>query len=58
MSDVLEKNRALVRRFVQAQANIDLDTLENLLTPDCVDQSLQPGQEITLLTLRRSGTRI
>ena len=29
-----EKNMALVRRFLEAQANADLDTLEELLAPD------------------------
>jgi serine phosphatase RsbU (regulator of sigma subunit) len=40
-----EQNKALVRRFVEAQANADLDTLEELLAPDFVDHSLQPDQE-------------
>jgi ketosteroid isomerase-like protein len=39
------ENKALVRRFVEAQANADLDTLEELLAPDFVDHSLQPDQE-------------
>src|ERR687898_2504162 len=39
-----EKNMALVRRFLEAQANADLDTLEELLAPDFVDHSLLPGQ--------------
>src|SRR5215217_1732450 len=40
-----EKNMALVRRFLEAVANADLDTLEELLAPDFVDRSLIPGQE-------------
>src|SRR5918993_1345944 len=40
-----ERNMALVRRFLEAQANADLDTLEELLAPDFVDHSLLPGQE-------------
>jgi predicted ester cyclase len=40
-----EKNMALVRRFLEAQANADLDTLEELLAPDFVDRSLLPDQE-------------
>src|SRR5215207_1412544 len=40
-----ENNKVLVRRFVEAQANADLDTLEELLAPDFVDHSLQPDQE-------------
>ncbi len=40
-----ESNKALVRRFVEAQANADLDTLDELLAPDFVDHSLQADQE-------------
>jgi serine phosphatase RsbU (regulator of sigma subunit) len=40
-----EENKALTRRFLEAQVNGDLDTLEELLAPDFVDYSLQPGQE-------------
>jgi serine phosphatase RsbU (regulator of sigma subunit)/predicted ester cyclase len=40
-----EENKALARRFVEANANADLDTLYELLAPDFVDHSLEPGQE-------------
>src|SRR5919107_5654614 len=40
-----EEKKALVRRFVEAQANADLDTLDELLAPDFVDHSLEPGQD-------------
>ncbi len=40
-----EENKALVRRFVEAVANADLETLDELLDPDYVDHSLLPGQE-------------
>jgi serine phosphatase RsbU (regulator of sigma subunit)/ketosteroid isomerase-like protein len=40
-----EENKALVRRFLEAQVNADLATLDELLAPDFVDHSLQPGQE-------------
>jgi serine phosphatase RsbU (regulator of sigma subunit)/predicted ester cyclase len=40
-----EKNMALVRRFWEAQANADLDTLDELLAPDFVDRSSFAGQE-------------
>ena len=40
-----KENKALVRRFVEAQANADLDTLDKLLAPDFVDHSLQADQE-------------
>src|SRR5215210_3825287 len=39
-----QENKALVRRFVKAQANADLDTLDELLAADFVDHSLQPDQ--------------
>ena len=40
-----EENKALVRRFLEAQANADPVDLEELLAPDFVDHSLQPDQE-------------
>src|SRR5215211_2680021 len=40
----VQENNALVRRFVEAQANADLDTLDELLAADFVDHSLQPDQ--------------
>ena len=42
---MVEENKTLVRRFVEAQANADLDTLDELLAPDFVDHSLQADQE-------------
>ena len=49
MSSEEEKNMALVRRFFEAQANADLDTLEELMAPDFVDHSSfadqEPGRE-------------
>ena len=45
MSKIEERNRALARSFLEAQANADLDTLEELLAPDFVDHNLQPDQE-------------
>jgi serine phosphatase RsbU (regulator of sigma subunit)/predicted ester cyclase len=44
-SEEEKKNMALVCRFFGAQANADLDTLEELMAPDFVDHSLLPGQE-------------
>jgi ketosteroid isomerase-like protein len=38
-----EKNKALVRRFLEAQAKGDLQTLDELLAPDFVDHSRLPG---------------
>jgi ketosteroid isomerase-like protein len=62
MSSVEENNKALVRRFVEAFANGDLETLDELLAPDYVDHSLFPGQEPGnagrwWATQRRSGGR-
>ena len=45
MSASEEKNKALVRRFLEAQAKGDLQTLDELLAPDFVDHSPLPGQE-------------
>jgi ketosteroid isomerase-like protein len=44
-SEEEKKNMALVCRFFEAQANADLDALEELMAPDFVDHSLLPGQE-------------
>jgi serine phosphatase RsbU (regulator of sigma subunit)/predicted ester cyclase len=41
----VEENKALVHRFVEAQANADLGTLDELLASDFVDHSLQADQE-------------
>jgi ketosteroid isomerase-like protein len=38
-----QNNKALVRRFLEAHANGDLDTLEKMLAPDFVDHNLIPG---------------
>ena len=40
-----EKNKALVRRFLEAHAKGDLDALEEMLAPDFVNHNLLPGQE-------------
>ena len=42
---VQEENKALVRRFIEAQFKGDLETLDKLLAPDFVDHNLLPGQE-------------
>jgi len=41
----VEENKALVRRFLEAHAKGDLDTLEKMLAPDFVDHNLIPGQQ-------------
>ncbi len=40
----VEEKKALVRRFVEAFASGDLQTLDELLAPDYVDHGLQPDQ--------------
>jgi ketosteroid isomerase-like protein len=39
-----EENKALVRRYMEAQAKGDLDALAEMLAPNFVDHSLLPGQ--------------
>ncbi len=39
-----EENKALVRKFIEAQNEGDLKTLDELLAPDFGDHSLLPGQ--------------
>jgi serine phosphatase RsbU (regulator of sigma subunit)/predicted ester cyclase len=41
----LEENKALVRRFLQAHAKGDLDTVDEMLAPEFVDHNLIPGQQ-------------
>jgi predicted ester cyclase len=38
-------NKALVRRFLEAHAKVDLETLEEMLAPDFVNHNLMPGQQ-------------
>src|SRR5919112_1969719 len=40
-----ENNKALVRRFYEAQTKGDLDTLRELLAPGILDHNLRPGQK-------------
>jgi serine phosphatase RsbU (regulator of sigma subunit)/predicted ester cyclase len=50
-----ERNKALVRRFLQAHAKGDLDTVDEMLAPDFVDRNLirgqRPGREVYLRAL-------
>src|ERR671916_2370351 len=41
----IEENKALVRRFLEAHAKGDLDTVDEMLAPDFVDHNLIPGQQ-------------
>ena len=44
MSEAQEKNKALVRRFLEAQAKGDLDAVKEIMAPHFVDHSPVPGQ--------------
>jgi serine phosphatase RsbU (regulator of sigma subunit)/predicted ester cyclase len=52
-----EKNKALVRRFLEAHAKGDLDALEEMLATDFVNHNLLPGQEPDLEGYLRSFTQ-
>jgi predicted ester cyclase len=41
----VEENKALVRRFLEAHAKGDLDTVDEMLAPDFVNHNLIPGQQ-------------
>jgi serine phosphatase RsbU (regulator of sigma subunit)/ketosteroid isomerase-like protein len=45
VSSAEEKNKALVRRFLEAQDKGDLETLDELLAPDFVDHNPLPDQD-------------
>src|ERR687891_946377 len=40
-----QRNKTLVRRFLEAHAKGDLDTVDEMLAPDFVDHNLIPGQQ-------------
>ena len=44
MSETQEKNKALVRRFLEAQAKGNLNVIDEVLTPHFVDHDRLPGQ--------------
>jgi serine phosphatase RsbU (regulator of sigma subunit)/predicted ester cyclase len=52
-----DKNKALVRRFLEAHAKGDLDVVEEMLAPDFVNHNLLPGQEPDLQGYLRSFTQ-
>jgi len=45
VSGAQEKNKALVRRFLEAQANGERDTVKEMMAPDFVDHQWSQGQE-------------
>jgi serine phosphatase RsbU (regulator of sigma subunit)/predicted ester cyclase len=40
-----EKNKALVRRFMEARAKADLNAIEEMMSPDFISHGLLPGQQ-------------
>jgi serine phosphatase RsbU (regulator of sigma subunit)/predicted ester cyclase len=40
-----DENKALVRRFLEAMGEGDLDTMREMMAPDFIDRSVLPGQE-------------
>ncbi len=42
---VSEENKILARRFLEAQAKGNIETLDELMAPGFVDRSLLPGQK-------------
>jgi hypothetical protein len=52
-----EKNKALVRRFIEAQAEKDLAALEEMMAHDFVDHSVLPGQGTTRKDYLRMSPR-
>jgi serine phosphatase RsbU (regulator of sigma subunit) len=55
---VSEENKALARRFLEAQAKGDLNALDELMAPDFADRSLLPGQEADREGYKRSVAEI
>ncbi len=45
VSRAQEINKSVARRFLEAQARGDMETLDALMAPDFVDRSLLPGQK-------------
>jgi steroid delta-isomerase-like uncharacterized protein len=51
---VSEENKALARRFLEAQARGDMETLDELMAEDFIDRSLLPGQKPSREDYKRS----
>jgi predicted ester cyclase len=56
LSSEEEENKVLARRFLEAFARGDLNTLDELIDPDFVDRSLLPGQDSSREGYKRSAT--
>jgi serine phosphatase RsbU (regulator of sigma subunit) len=53
-----EKNKALVRRFLEEVSRDNISVIDELLSPDFVDRSLLPGQGSTREDFKRSVAEI
>ena len=58
MSSEAEKNKALVRRFREARAKVDLNAIEEMMAPDFISHGLLPGQQPGREGLKRSIAEI
>ena len=58
MSSEAEKNKALVRRFMEARAKADLNAIEEMMAPDFISHGLLPGQQPGREGLKRSIAEI
>jgi predicted ester cyclase len=58
VSEIEEKNKALVRRFIVESFKGNVDIIDELLASDFVDLSLQPGQEPDREGYKRSTVEI
>jgi serine phosphatase RsbU (regulator of sigma subunit)/ketosteroid isomerase-like protein len=53
-----EKNKALVRRFMEARAKADLNAIEEMMAPDFISHGLLPGQQPGREGLKRTIAEI
>jgi serine phosphatase RsbU (regulator of sigma subunit)/predicted ester cyclase len=53
-----EKNKALVRRFMEARAKADLNAIEEMMAPEFISHGLLPGQQPGREGLKRSIAEI
>ena len=49
-----EKNKVIIRRFLEELTKGNLDVIDELLSPDFVDRSLMPGQGPTREDFKRT----
>jgi serine phosphatase RsbU (regulator of sigma subunit)/predicted ester cyclase len=58
VSSEAEKNKALVRRFMEARAKADLNAIEEMMAPDFISHGFIPGQQPGREGLKRSIAQI